>query len=179
VRAHGRRARHHSTIRAAWVDGRDARRARVCLDTASIPLLEALIADGIVVHESRPGAGAFWRSRVLAQLETDRPWYRRQRDAWIQRVADTGSAVVDRDLLAAKLAELHDRIQRVRANVPESAAALRVMPAATWSDVSTLPSTGSESSNPLPGRSAPGRRHNWRDRLHCLARGVPDIQLGF
>lgn len=38
---------------------------------------------------------------------------------------NTGSAVVDRDLLAAKLAELHDRIQRVKANVPESAAALR------------------------------------------------------
>lgn len=33
--------------------------------------------------------------------------------------------MVDRDLLAAKLAELHDRIQRVRANVLESAAALR------------------------------------------------------
>ena len=62
----------------------------VRLDTASIPLLEALIADGIVLHESRPGAGALWRSRVLAQLETDRPWYRRQRDAWIRRVAEHG-----------------------------------------------------------------------------------------
>ena len=62
----------------------------VRLDTASIPLLEALIAEGIVLHESKPGAGALWRSRVLAQLETDRPWYRRQRDAWIQRVAEHG-----------------------------------------------------------------------------------------
>jgi predicted nucleotidyltransferase len=62
----------------------------VRLDTASIPLLEALIADGIVLHEAKPGAGALWRSRVLAQLETDRPWYRRQRDAWIQRVAAHG-----------------------------------------------------------------------------------------
>jgi predicted nucleotidyltransferase len=62
----------------------------VRLNTASIPLLEALIADGIVLHESKPGAGALWRSRVLAQLETDRPWYRRQRDAWIQRVAEHG-----------------------------------------------------------------------------------------
>jgi uncharacterized protein YutE (UPF0331/DUF86 family) len=35
-----------------------------------------------------------------------------------------GSAVVDRDLLAAKLAELYDRIQRVKASVPESAEAL-------------------------------------------------------
>lgn len=63
----------------------------VRLDTASIPLLEALIADAVVLHESKPGAGALWRSRVLAQLETDR------------------------DLLAAKLAELHDRMQRVKA----------------------------------------------------------------
>jgi predicted nucleotidyltransferase len=62
----------------------------VRLDTTSIPLLEALIADGIVLHESKPGAGALWRSRVLAQLETDRPWYRRQRDAWIRRVAEHG-----------------------------------------------------------------------------------------
>lgn len=62
----------------------------VRLETASIPLLEALISDGIVVHEAEPGAGALWRSRVLAQLETDRPWYRRQRDAWIQRVAERG-----------------------------------------------------------------------------------------
>ena len=62
----------------------------VRLETASIPLLEALISDGIVLHEAKPGAGALWRSRVLAQLETDRPWYRRQRDAWIQRVAEHG-----------------------------------------------------------------------------------------
>jgi uncharacterized protein YutE (UPF0331/DUF86 family) len=33
--------------------------------------------------------------------------------------------VVDRDLLAAKLSELYDRMQRVQANVPESAEALR------------------------------------------------------
>jgi predicted nucleotidyltransferase len=62
----------------------------VQLETANIPLLEALISDGIVLHEARPGAGALWRSRALAQLETDRPWYRRQRDAWIQRVAEHG-----------------------------------------------------------------------------------------
>lgn len=62
----------------------------VGLGPASIPLLEALISDGIVLHETKPGAGALWRSRVLAQLETDRPWFRRQRDAWIQRVAEHG-----------------------------------------------------------------------------------------
>jgi predicted nucleotidyltransferase len=62
----------------------------VSLGPASIPLLEALISDGIVLHEAKPGAGALWRSRILAQLETDRPWFRRQRDAWIQRVAEHG-----------------------------------------------------------------------------------------
>jgi predicted nucleotidyltransferase len=62
----------------------------VRLDVATVPLLEALIADGIVVYEARPGAGALWRSRTLAQLETDRPWYRRQRDAWLEQVAERG-----------------------------------------------------------------------------------------
>lgn len=33
--------------------------------------------------------------------------------------------MVNRDLLAAKLSELRDRMQRVQANVPESAEALR------------------------------------------------------
>ncbi len=61
----------------------------VPLADASIPLLEALVRDGIVVYQSR-GQAAAWRSRVLAQLETDRPWYRRMRDAWIQRVASEG-----------------------------------------------------------------------------------------
>lgn len=61
-----------------------------CVGQASIPLLEALIADGEVAYEARPGAFALWRSRTLAQLETDRPWYHRQRDAWIARVAEQG-----------------------------------------------------------------------------------------
>ena len=61
-----------------------------CTAQASIPLLEALIADGEAVYEARPGAYALWRSRTLAQLETDRPWYHRQRDAWIARVAEQG-----------------------------------------------------------------------------------------
>jgi predicted nucleotidyltransferase len=60
------------------------------LQDASIPLLKALINDGIVVYESSPGRGALWRSRVLAQLETDGPWFDRMRDAWIKRVAKEG-----------------------------------------------------------------------------------------
>ena len=62
----------------------------VRLSDATIPLLEALIRDGVVVFEAKHGLGADWRSRVLAELETDRPWYRRMRDAWLQRVAQRG-----------------------------------------------------------------------------------------
>lgn len=60
------------------------------LGEASIPLLEHVVRDGIVVHEGRRGAGAMWRSRTLTTLETDRPWYHRMRDAWLARVAREG-----------------------------------------------------------------------------------------
>lgn len=62
----------------------------VALRDATIPLLEGLICDGILVHEARPGTAATWRSKALVELETDRPWYRRMRDAWIARVAERG-----------------------------------------------------------------------------------------
>lgn len=62
----------------------------VPLAAATIPMLEQLIADGVVVYEKNRGAGAAWRSRTLAQLETDRPWYRRMRDAWLAKVAREG-----------------------------------------------------------------------------------------
>jgi predicted nucleotidyltransferase len=62
----------------------------VDLEEASIPLLEHVVRDGIIVHEGRRGAGGLWRSRTLATLETDRPWYRRMRDAWLARVAREG-----------------------------------------------------------------------------------------
>lgn len=57
-----------------------------------VPLLEALVRDGIVVHESPRGAGALWRSRALTTLETDRPWYERMSEAWLKRVAERGFA---------------------------------------------------------------------------------------
>jgi predicted nucleotidyltransferase len=62
----------------------------VLLDDATIPLLEHLVRDGIVVHEGYPGAGALWRSHTLATLETDRPWLSRMCDAWLARVKDHG-----------------------------------------------------------------------------------------
>lgn len=55
-----------------------------------VPLLDELLRDGIVLHEARPGVYAMWRSHVLADLELDRPWYERMRDAWLERVAQRG-----------------------------------------------------------------------------------------
>jgi predicted nucleotidyltransferase len=62
----------------------------VPLESATIPFLEQLIAHSVVVYESERGRAAAWRSRVLSELETDRPWYRRMRDAWLVRVARDG-----------------------------------------------------------------------------------------
>lgn len=62
----------------------------VALGEASIPLLRELIRNSAVVYEKSPGAGAAWRSRTLAQLEVDGPWYDRMRDAWIAAVAERG-----------------------------------------------------------------------------------------
>ncbi len=55
-----------------------------------VPLLEQVLRDGIVVHEAYRGEAARWRSRTLATLETDRPWYARMRDAWLERVRTEG-----------------------------------------------------------------------------------------
>jgi predicted nucleotidyltransferase len=62
----------------------------VSLEDATVPLLEQLVRDGIVVYEGYPGAGALWRSRALTSLETDRPWFARMRDAWLARVRQQG-----------------------------------------------------------------------------------------
>lgn len=62
----------------------------VDLDEATIPLLEELVRDGVAIIERAPGAYATWRAGALADLETDRPWYARMRDAWLARVAREG-----------------------------------------------------------------------------------------
>jgi predicted nucleotidyltransferase len=62
----------------------------LALHGTSIPMLDALVHEGIVVFEARPGLAATWRSRALIELETDLPWYRRMRDAWLNRVAERG-----------------------------------------------------------------------------------------
>jgi predicted nucleotidyltransferase len=62
----------------------------VSLRDPTVPLLQELVDTSVVVHEGAPGAAGSWRSRALCQLETDGPWYRRMRDAWLKRVADRG-----------------------------------------------------------------------------------------
>jgi hypothetical protein len=62
------------------------------LDAASIPLLQAIVRDGILVHEGRRGAAARWRSHALTTLEVDGPWYARMSEAWLRRVAERGIA---------------------------------------------------------------------------------------
>jgi predicted nucleotidyltransferase len=62
----------------------------LALQGTTIPMLEALVREGIVVFEARSGLAARWRSRALIELETDLPWYRRMRDAWLGRVAERG-----------------------------------------------------------------------------------------
>lgn len=70
------------------VTGREAH--VTSLEDPPIPLLEEIVRDGIVVHEGQRGRAATWRSRALASLETDLPWYRRMSEAWLKRVAEKG-----------------------------------------------------------------------------------------
>ncbi len=62
----------------------------ISLSRVTIPLLNEIINDAIVVHEGVAGAAASWRSSALAMLATDLPWYERMRDAWLKRVAEQG-----------------------------------------------------------------------------------------
>ena len=54
---------------------------------AGYPLLRALLRDAIVLHEGHPGAGAAWRTRAILETETDRPWFERMRDAYLDHLA--------------------------------------------------------------------------------------------
>jgi predicted nucleotidyltransferase len=59
----------------------------VDLDEVGYPLLKRIVREGVRVHEQRPGAFASWRSRAIATLETDRPWFERMRDAYLAKLA--------------------------------------------------------------------------------------------
>ncbi|MBX3227437.1 MAG: nucleotidyltransferase domain-containing protein [Labilithrix sp.] len=62
----------------------------VPLARASIPLLGAIIRDGVALFERERGLEASFRTRTLLALETDGPWYERQARAWLKRVAERG-----------------------------------------------------------------------------------------
>jgi superfamily II DNA or RNA helicase len=51
------------------------------------PLLSAVIADGILIHEGVPASYGRWRSHALSQLDLDRAWYARMRDGFIAKLA--------------------------------------------------------------------------------------------
>jgi predicted nucleotidyltransferase len=62
----------------------------VDLAQPSVPLLQQLVRDSVVVFERARGRAASWRTRALCLLETDLPWFRRMRDAWLARVSERG-----------------------------------------------------------------------------------------
>lgn len=62
----------------------------VPLKRATIPLLAAIIRDGVTVFERERGIDASFRARTLLALETDGPWFERMERAWLRRVAERG-----------------------------------------------------------------------------------------
>jgi predicted nucleotidyltransferase len=60
----------------------------VDLGRAGYPLLNAVLRDGVLLHEGERGAAASWRTRAILQTETDRPWFERMRDAYLKRLAE-------------------------------------------------------------------------------------------
>lgn len=59
----------------------------VSLDDPPYPLLKRIVREGTVVSEGTRGAEARWRTRSLLILDTDRAWYARMRDSYLERVA--------------------------------------------------------------------------------------------
>ena len=59
----------------------------VDLDAVGFPMLQAIVRDGVVVAEHEKGCAARWRSHALVDLENDRPWFERMRDAYLDHLA--------------------------------------------------------------------------------------------
>ncbi len=59
----------------------------VDLAAGGYPLLSAIVQDGLLVHEGVRSAYGRWLSRVLSELELDRPMYRRMRDGYLAKLA--------------------------------------------------------------------------------------------
>jgi predicted nucleotidyltransferase len=62
----------------------------VPLERAGYPLRRAVLRDGIILHEGKPGAAARWWTRAILETETDRPWFERMRDAYLEHLAEGG-----------------------------------------------------------------------------------------
>ena len=62
----------------------------ISLDALTIPLLEQIVRDGIVVFQRSPRVAGQWWSTALSTLALDGPWYARMRDSWLRRVAERG-----------------------------------------------------------------------------------------
>jgi predicted nucleotidyltransferase len=62
------------------------------LEQVTYPLLRELVEHARVVMERPAGAAAAWRSRAIATIETDRPWFERMRDAYLARLAAGGAS---------------------------------------------------------------------------------------
>jgi predicted nucleotidyltransferase len=60
----------------------------VSLEDPGYPLLNALLRDGIVLHEAERYTAASWHTRALLQAETDRPGWERMRDSFLRRLAE-------------------------------------------------------------------------------------------
>ena len=59
----------------------------VDLDAVGFPMLQAIVRDGVIVAEHEKGCAARWRSHALVDLENDRPWFERMRDAYLDHLA--------------------------------------------------------------------------------------------
>lgn len=60
----------------------------VDLESMTYPLLDAIVRDAVFVHQREPGAAGRWLSEALLELETDRPWYERMRNAYLKKLAE-------------------------------------------------------------------------------------------
>lgn len=60
----------------------------VDLNRESLPLMKAVIEDGQLVYEGKPGALGDWTFRVHSILDLDWPNYTRMRDSYLQGLAE-------------------------------------------------------------------------------------------
>ena len=60
------------------------------ISAASIPMLHAIVRDGVVAFERESGRAAAFLSQSWTRLAVDLPWYERMQRTWLERVATRG-----------------------------------------------------------------------------------------